>query len=291
MKSMTGFGRAEATVEGDRLSVEISSVNRKQSDIVISIPREWSAWESEVRKLVAPQVSRGRVQVQVKLERVNGASNRLNVDEALAGEYLQVMDRLAMKFNLPREVSLQDLLRAQGVVTIGDKEAPAEDLWQLLENNLKQALQAFGQSREREGEHLLQDLEARLKIIEDVRIAIVALAPSVVTQYREALRKRLDEAGLPLPMEDERLLREIALYADRTDLSEELTRLQGHIDEFRRLMGSNEPQGRAMDFLTQELNRELNTLSSKANNTAIAHLVVSGKTELERIREQVQNIE
>lgn len=291
MRSMTGFGRAEATLTKARMEVEVASVNRKQSDIVISLPREWTAWEAELRKLVVPHISRGRVQLTIRLERVSEKAGRLSVDEDLAAEYLEMMQRLSAKFHLPHEASIQKLLGLPGVVTSGEGETVTAASWPIVEASVQQALLAFVQSREREGEHLQQDLEARLRFLSELGVQVAALAPSVVTAHREALHRRLQEAGLPLPLDDERLAREIALFADKVDISEELTRLHGHTEEFRRLMASPEAQGRAMDFLTQEIHRELNTMASKASSTAISHLIVSAKTELERIREQVQNIE
>ncbi len=291
MKSMTGFGRAEVRSETFRLGVEITSVNRKQSDIVFHLPREWAALEIEARKLVAGHVSRGRVQVQIKHERMESHHAPLQVDRTLAAQYVAELRKLGLDLNLSGDVSALDLLRAPGVFSAGECETPAEDIWPLLQSGLAQALAAFDKSRAREGAHLRKDLESRLTQLRSLLNAISQQAAEVPKVQRETMRRRLSEAGLPLPLEDERLLKEIALFADRCDISEEISRLGGHLEEFAHLMESGEPQGRAMDFLTQEMNRELNTMGSKGSSTAIAHLVVAGKTEVERIREQVQNVE
>lgn len=291
MKSMTGFGRGEVSTDDFRLSVELSSVNRKQSDIVINLPREWSSLEIETRKLIAGAISRGRVQVQVQVEPLHQKTVQLQVDANLAQQYVTALRELSASIGLTGEITPRDLLRAPGVFATGEAKVTAESIWPHLQQAMTLALNAFSQSRAREGEHLQTDLKARLAIIAQVADAIAAKSPEVVRAYHEAMSKRLAEAGLPLPLDDERLLKEIALFADKCDIAEEVTRLQGHLNEFQRLLNSKEPQGRAMDFLTQELHRELNTMGSKGNSTAIAHLVVAGKTEVERIREQVQNVE
>ncbi len=291
MKSMTGFGRWELSTDDYRLGVEIASVNRKQSDIVISLPREWTGLEMEARKLVAGAVSRGRVQVSVQVEPLRQKGAQLQVDTALATQYVEALRSLASALGLPGDITPRDLLRAPGVFSTGEVKTSAEVVWPHLQEAISQALRAFSDSRTREGLHLKEDLEGRLATLGKLGEAIAAESPVVVRTQHEQMRKRLAEAGLPLPLDDERLLKEIAIFADKCDITEEVTRLQGHLREFARLLQSAEPQGRAMDFLTQELHRELNTMGSKGNSTSIAHLVVAGKTEVERIREQVQNLE
>ncbi|MBP7949635.1 MAG: YicC family protein [Verrucomicrobiales bacterium] len=292
MKSMTGYGRGESRTAALRITVEITSVNRKQSDIVVNLPRDWSGLELDARKLVAGGVSRGRVQVQVQMEETAAAAAAaLRVDRQLARQYCEALRALAKELRLNGEVTPMDLLRAPGVFQVGDAEKKPLEVWPLLEATLQKAMDHFTRSREREGAHLRKDLETRLKQIRATLKAIVAEAPEVLKNHREALRRRLEEAGLPIPLHDDRIVKELALHADRCDISEETARLAGHLDEFSRLLKSPDAPGRAMDFLAQEMNREMNTIGSKANSTAIAHLVVAGKTEVERIREQVQNVE
>jgi uncharacterized protein (TIGR00255 family) len=289
---MTGYGRAEFRSAEFSVAVEISSVNRKQSDIVVSLPREYSVLEIEVRKIAGENVSRGRVQVQVKVDDSNsGRHAKLAVDVDLAKQYAAALRKLGKELKLGGELTLADLLRAPGIFSTGEDANQATDRWPAIKEAVQKALATFEKSREREGSHLKKDLEQRVRQIRAILKAIVAEAPEVTKYYRENLRRRLADAGLPLPLDDERLLKEIAVYADRCDISEETSRLSGHLDEFGRLLKSSEPQGRAMDFLTQEMNRELNTTGSKGNSTVIAHLVVAGKTEVERVREQVQNVE
>lgn len=291
MKSMTGYGRAESRNGALRVAVELTSVNRKQSDIVVSLPREWGSLELATRKIVAERVSRGRVQVTVQVEDTSAVTAQLSVDRHLARQYAESLRSLAKELKLASDITAADLLRAPGIFSTGESGVKSEDVWPQIEAVLRKALESFGTSREREGSHLRKDLETRLKHLRTMLKAIIGEAPEVLKTHREALRRRLEEAGLPLPLHDERIVKEVALFADRCDISEEITRFGGHLDEFSRLLKSTDAPGRAMDFLAQEMNRELNTMGSKGNSTAIAHLVVASKTELERIREQVQNVE
>ncbi len=289
---MTGFGRAESTEQGLRCAVELSSVNRKQSDIDLRLPREWSELEAELRKLVAGAISRGRLQVQVSLDGAGESGASLRVDHGLARQYAEALTRLDAEYFGSRGVSADVMLRAPGVFTVTEgADHSVEHIRPLIEATLTKALAVWDKARVREGSHLKKDIETRLKVVRDVLKGIQREAPRVPQLQREAMRKRLHDAGLPLPLDDERLLKEIALFADRCDISEEISRLGGHLDEFARLLKSPEPSGRPMDFLTQEMHREINTMGSKANHAGIAHLVVAGKTEVERIREQVQNVE
>jgi len=292
MKSMTGFGRAESAVHDLRCAVELSSVNRKQSDIDVRLPREWAVLEADVRRVVAAAVTRGRVQVQISLEFSGESGSALQVDHGLAKQYISALAGLDAEHFGSRGFTVDALLRAPGVFTVAESEShSAEHVWPLVESMVNKALAAWNEARTREGAHLVQDISARLTTLRGLLESIKAEAPRVPVLQREAMQKRLADAGLPLPLDDERLLKEIAIFADRCDISEETARLAGHLDEFTRLLQSGEPSGRALDFLTQEMHREVNTIGSKANNAGIAHLVVAGKTEVERIREQVQNIE
>ena len=283
---MTGFGRAEAAEQGLRCAVELSSVNRKQSDIDIRLPREWNELEAEVRKQVAGAISRGRLQVQISVDAAGESGAQLKVDHRLAHQYAEALRKLDSELFGSRGLSADCLLRAPGVFTLSENESQSADqVKPLIEATVTKALTAWDKARTREGAHLKKDIETRLKVVRDVLKGITREAPRVPQLQREAMRKRLSEAGIPLPLDDERLLKEIAIFADRSDISEEIARLGGHLEEFTRLLKSTEPSGRAMDFLTQEMHREINTMGSKANHAGIAHLVVAGKTEVERIRE------
>ena len=292
MKSMTGFGSGEASGTAGRCTVELSSVNRKQADIELRMPRDWQPLEAGIRKVLAGALSRGRLHGVIQYDAQSQGSTTLRVDDALAREYAAYLTQLGSVLGCPMIMTPEALLRAPGVFTFSERDpASAESLKPMVLSAVTTALAAWDEARTREGAHLLDDLTTRLQFLRDLLTQIAAEAPKITPLHRAALHRRLEEAGLPLPSDDERLLKEIALFADRCDISEEISRLGGHLTEFQRLMESDTPSGRPLDFLTQEMHRELNTMGAKANHAPIQHLVVAGKTEVERLREQVQNVE
>ena len=292
MKSMTGFGRGETAGPGGRCTAELSSVNRKQADIELRMPRDWQPLEPGLRQLLVGALSRGRLQASFTFESDLPASASLHVDHALASEYAAALAQLSASLGSPLALTPESLLKAPGVFTLSERAAPSpESLQALAHGALAEALAAWEQARLREGAHLHADLSTRLATLQELLQQIAREAPLVAPLYRAALLRRLQEADLPLALDDERLIKEIALFADRCDLSEEIARLHGHLAEFARLMASPQPSGRPLDFLTQEMHRELNTMGAKANHAPLQHLVVAGKTEVERLREQVQNVE
>lgn len=288
---MTGFGRGEAIADGVVWRAEMSSVNRKQLELVVHLPREVAELEVSLRNKLAEKLSRGRVQLNVQADRGSSASPVLRVDEVLAKQYAEAMSRMAHSLGLSVGTSASDMPRWPGVFTLEQSEWNAADASLPIEKATADALAQMLAMRATEGAHLKTDITARLDALQGMLEKARELSPQVTQRYREALRQRLADAGLPLPLEDERLVKEIALFADRCDISEELTRAESHIAQFRSYMEQTEPVGRSLDFLSQELFREFNTMGSKANHAALAHLVVRAKTELEKIREQVQNIE
>lgn len=291
MKSMTGFGRGESQRSGVTWSVECSSVNRKQLEVAVNLPRELSELENAVRTEVSAAVSRGRVNVAVRKESAAAATDSIRVDQELAASYYHAMSALALKLNIPSDISLTDITRMPGVITQAQAEVITEDAWPSIQEALAGALKQLNIMRSTEGASLRSDIETRLAAIESLLESIRAKAATVPEHQRKVLRQRLEDAGLPLPLDDERLVKEIALFADRTDISEELTRAASHVQQFRSYLASSTPAGRSLDFLLQEFFREFNTMGSKCNNAEIAHHVVTAKTELEKIREQVQNAE
>ncbi len=291
MKSMTGFGRGEAQREGATWSVECSAVNRKQLEVAVNLPRELAELENAVRTEVAAAVSRGRGNVAVRREPAGAAADAVRIDQTLAAHYFHAMHTLALKLDIPPEISLTDITRMPGVVTQAQAEIATEDAWPPVQEALAVALKQLNTMRATEGGSLRTDIETRLRVIESLLESIREKAATVPEQQRKLLRQRLEDAGLPLPLDDERLVKEIALFADRTDISEELTRAASHVKQFRAYLDADMPAGRSLDFLLQEFFREFNTMGSKCNNAEIAHHVVTAKTELEKIREQVQNAE
>jgi uncharacterized protein (TIGR00255 family) len=292
MRSMTGFGSGQASSDRLKISVEMSSVNRKQAELVINLPRSLAALEPGIRSGILAVFSRGRITVQVGLEVIGASRSTLVVDDHLATEYHQAFQLLQRIWGGEGMVlRAADLLRAPGVFTVREDPVPLRDVEPLLEDALSDAFNRLLEMQDAEGARLRADLEARLATLRARADEIAALAPRVKERYRQQLRRRLEEAGLPDPGEDERVLREIAVFAERCDISEELTRLSSHFGQFRHYFEAREPSGRSLDFLCQEVNRELNTIGSKANDASISHAVVEAKAELEKIREQVQNVQ
>lgn len=291
MRSMTGFGRGESAGDGVTWLVECSSVNRKALEIVVNLPRELAELENTARNKISAVVSRGRINVTIKTDTATGGEAVLKVDEHLASQYLKALRGMSEKFGLSAAPTAADITRWPGVFELHEAEVEPASAWPLIEKALDAALKQLIAMRATEGAHLKGDIENRLRVLADLLDAIASTAPQVTEQHRKLLRQRLEEAGVPLPLDDERLVKEIALFADKCDVSEELTRATSHLKQFRAYLAANEPMGRSMDFLTQELAREFNTVGSKANNAEIAHLVVAAKTEIEKIREQVQNVE
>jgi uncharacterized protein (TIGR00255 family) len=288
---MTGFGRGSSATEQWHANVEIGSVNRKQAEVVVLVPRELSELEGRVRKAVLGVASRGRIQVAITIERAQGTSAAIRVDAALAHAFHDAFIELGKTVGHPLLPTASDYLRQPGIVSLGGLEIDAEQAWLAIEPALKDALAGLVAMRKSEGEHLKADFLARLGTLVSFTEKIAADAPQRLLRQRDLLGKRLRDAGLDLDPSDERVVKELALFADRCDVSEELTRLDSHFTKFREYLEATEPPGRALDFLCQELFREFNTIGSKANDAGIAQVIVEAKTELEKIREQVQNVE
>ncbi len=288
---MTGYGRGEADHDGAKLSVELNSVNRKQSDIVVSLPRDLVELEPRIRQTINERISRGRMNVLVTLQESANGSRRLALDKSLARSYQEAMVTLQQELNAPGEITIETILQAPGVLRSPEHSVDAAGAWPALQQALSAALVELVKMREREGKHLAKDLIHRLKVIRKEIKEVRSLYPDVVKKYRVSLLERIEKAGLNLPVDDERLLKEISFFADRADISEELTRLESHLAQFAHHLRKNEPVGRTLEFITQEIFRELNTLGAKSNDATISQHVVACKSELEKIREQIQNLE
>lgn len=291
MHSMTGFGRASGSVDSWHATVEIGAVNRKQAEVVVQIPREIAELETTIRKSVLNVISRGRIQVSVKLAKTEGGNTTIRVDEALAREFHHAFVELGRAVGEEVTPLASDYLRQPGIITTDDSEIDPSLAWNAIEPALRDALTNLNTMRETEGAHLKSDFLSRLAILVSHVKTIAADAPTRPIRQRELLGKRLRDAGLDLDPADERVVKELALFADRCDISEELTRLDSHFSKFREYLEAAEAPGRALDFLCQEIFREFNTIGSKANDAGIAQVIVEAKTELEKIREQVQNVE
>jgi uncharacterized protein (TIGR00255 family) len=291
MRSMTGYGRGEADHAGTKISVELNSVNRKQSDIVINLPRDLAMLEPRIRQAINEKISRGRMNVMIDLQQNANGASALALDTALARSYHEAMLTLQKELSAPGEITIGTILQAPGVMRSPEHTVNADDAWPVVQRALNTALGDLIKMREREGKHLAKDLIHRLKTLRAEIKEIRKLYPEVVKKYRAVLRERLEKAGLDLPLDDERLLKEVTIFADRSDISEELTRLESHLAQFAHHLRKNEPVGRTLEFITQEIFRELNTLGAKSNDAGISRHVVACKSELEKIREQIQNLE
>ncbi len=292
MKSMTGYGRGESAQKGFKITVEISSVNRKQTEIALNLPRDLEVLEAQIRDEINRRVARGRLTVRLSVHAAEGAAGRMRLNPALAKAYARELRALAKSLRLPDDVTLDMLARAPGVLQPDEEIQEAEALWPGTAKALKTALDMMLKMREREGAWLGKDLKTRIARMRAGVARVQSRAPQVAEHYRAQLLARIKSAGLESPaLEEDRLLKEVFYFADRADISEELTRLQSHFQQFDDCVKSGEPIGRTLDFLAQEINREINTLGSKANDSLISREVVVLKAELEKFREQVQNVE
>jgi uncharacterized protein (TIGR00255 family) len=291
VRSMTGYGHGETDYNGTKFTVELNSVNRKQSDIVVNLPRNLAALESQIRQTINENISRGRTNVVVSYHNGSSGSRKLALDVDLARSYHDAMRALQKELNAPGEITIGAILQAPGVMRTPEESIDSSEAWPAIERALRSGLNELIKMREREGKHLAKDLIRRLKAMRKQIKEIRGLHPEVVKKYRAALLERIQKAGLPFAADDERLIKEVSFFADRSDVSEELTRVESHLAQFAHHLRRHEPVGRTLEFITQEIFRELNTLGAKANDAGISQRVVVCKAELEKIREQIQNLE
>jgi uncharacterized protein (TIGR00255 family) len=294
MRSMTGYGRATRPLANFQVRVELSGVNRRGLEIALQLPREWASLEPRAREALQARLARGRVQANLTCQsEANGTASAPTLDVAAARAFHQAAVKLQHELGLSGDIPLATVLGAPGVMRSAEFGAlpDGEAAWPLLLGAIDEALQAFVAMRTDEGRRLADELRGRIAALGKWAAEIETLHPGVAQKYREALLDRLARAKIDVAPDDDRIAKEIALFADRSDISEELTRLRGHLEQFEKLAGDEGAVGRTLDFLTQEMARECNTLGVKCNDLAISRLVVACKAEVEKIREQVQNIE
>jgi uncharacterized protein (TIGR00255 family) len=288
MKSMTGFGRGESISRGIRYSVEIFTVNRRAAEILFNLPREISSLESVLRDVISPAIARGRATVTASVS--SGDTPRPMLDPILFRRLRDELICVQRTLKIPGTPALSDLVRLYATAARDTASVIPTDTKAVIKA-ARAALQAMETMRSREGSHLQSELVRLLDRFAKEIAVIGRLAPQVTAKHRAALQDRLAEIAPTFAIEDERLARELALFADRSDITEELSRLESHLKQFRTGLSSGNAQGRSLDFLAQEMFRECNTIGAKANSAQIAQRVIAAKTELERIREQVQNVE
>ncbi|MEO6567432.1 MAG: YicC/YloC family endoribonuclease [Opitutaceae bacterium] len=290
MKSMTGYGRATAAITGFTLTVQISSVNRKTLDLAIKQPAAWETLEAAIGEQVRKQVLRGRVSVTIELTGAKGSS-AIVWDESEVEASLEKLSALAAARGIAFEPT-PELLWSIANSQRKTSEVPTPELaGPIVMSALAEALREFNAMRAKEGEALLIDFLTRLETLRRQVDVVSGRAATVPENYREQLLQRLRQAGLELDVNDERVLKEVALFADRSDVTEELTRLRSHFEQFAALLKSEAEIGRKSEFILQEIGREVNTIGSKANDLTISRAVIELKNELERVREQIANVE
>jgi uncharacterized protein (TIGR00255 family) len=290
MKSMTGYGRATAAIEGFSLTIQVSSVNRKTLDLTVALPEEWESLEPVIGELVRKFAARGKVHVDIEL---TGDKSTVQSawDETAANEALSRLAAFAKKKKVAFKPTAELLWQVANAQKRGTDLPTVDAAQPIVTKTLTQALREFAAMRAKEGETLMVDFIKRAEILHRHVESIATRAPQVPKNYREQLLKRLRDAGLEIDLNDDRVLREIALFADRCDVTEEITRLRSHFDQFASLLKSDGEIGRKSEFLLQEIGREVNTIGSKANDLTIARAVIELKNELERVREQIANVE
>jgi uncharacterized protein (TIGR00255 family) len=291
MQSMTGYGRSEVRHAHLALTVEARSVNHRYLDIALRYPRIYAPLEARMKQRVSAYCSRGRIDITLVPQESTDARRALLLDHTLAQQYYDALQRLQESLGLPGTIDLSQIASLRDVFRVEEASADVENDWDIIAQGLDAALQALQTMRRQEGEVLRRDFSQRLQAMAQQSQSIRQRVPQVVVEYQQRLEQRVKELFAQFDLDPNRVAQEAILFAERSDITEELTRLDAHMQACTRLLSSSEAVGRKIEFLVQEMHREVNTIGSKSNDTAIAHSVVELKSELERMREQGQNIE
>lgn len=288
--SMTGFGRSNVETGDFSITVEVKSVNHRFLEYQMRMPRQLLKIEDKIKKIINEYVARGRLEVYVTVTGSGGLTSMVNVDWHLLDEYVKSIKTIQEKYHIDGKITLQDLLAREELISVDENHSGNEELEAIVLAAVGEASKQLRIMREMEGKILEEDIHNQLDGLEKKLPILREYAPRVVQQYSQRLQKRMEDFANGL-IDEARLISEIAIFAEKADINEELTRLQSHIDQFYKIMQLNESIGRKLDFLLQEMNREVNTIGSKANDSGIAKEVVEMKSYLEKMKEQVQNIE
>lgn len=291
IKSMTGYGRSQATVNGRDITVEIKSVNHRYFEFSARTSRGYSFLEEKLKSYVQQRVSRGKVDMYVSLHTIDETAAEVIVNHSLAAGYVNALNELAVHYGIPNDMSVSTLAGYNDIFTVRKVPEDEEKIWAAVKGVLDDALNSFIKMRETEGEKLKNDIESRAKAILDNVAIIEERSPQTVKEYVEKLEARMAEILGDTQIDEQRILTEAAIFADKVAVAEETVRLRSHFAQMEKMLESGEPVGRKLDFIVQEMNRETNTIGSKAQDSQIAHIVVEMKAEIEKIREQIQNIE
>ncbi|KAF5071552.1 hypothetical protein DSECCO2_211310 [anaerobic digester metagenome] len=290
IKSMTGFGKASDVLDGRSLDLEFKSVNSRYLDINIRMPKALMALEDRIKKQLGSGIARGKVDVFLTYRNHNENDLEIRVNEGAARKYVEALRQLTQELGIVDDIASSFLLKLDNVITLEEKTEDLDRVWELISGVLGKAMTNHEAMRRAEGENLKRDLLEKRGVILEKLGLIARLAEGMTQRYREKLRERLAELD-QLYADDDRIAQEVALYADRASIDEEITRLYSHMDQLKDLVNLEEPVGRKLDFLAQEMNREANTMASKSVDLEITSLVLDIKNEIEKIREQIQNIE
>jgi uncharacterized protein (TIGR00255 family) len=291
IKSMTGFGRCEIAKNGYKIAVEMKSVNHRYLDLGLKMPKKFNAFEADIRELLKGDIQRGKVDVFITCEDLTEERVSLQYNASLAREYVELFAQMEKEFGIPNDVSVSVLSRCPEVLTMEQAEEDEEELWQVLSQALSGAVQKFVDQRIAEGERLKEDLLAKLDGMLVWVDFIEQKSPETVQMYRERLESKVKELIGGNPMDESRILTEVTIFSDKICVDEETVRLKSHIQAVRDALMAGGSIGRKLDFIAQEMNREANTILSKCSNLEISQKAIDLKTEIEKIREQIQNIE
>ncbi|MGJ0847734.1 TIGR00255 family protein [Tissierella praeacuta DSM 18095] len=289
---MTGFGRGESSNEVYNFKVEIKAVNHRYNDIVVKMPRHISYLEENVKKIIKTEINRGKIDVYINLDYINESAIDIKVDIPLAKSYKDVLEKLSEELELEENIRLFNILGLSEIIKTERKELDEDIAWTCLKEALNMALRDIMNMKVVEGEELKNDMISKLDRIETIVLEIEERSPLVVLEYKGKLRERIGELlDKDINIDEDRIASEVAIFADKSNINEEIVRLKSHVKQFLSILNEKDAIGRKLDFLIQEMNREINTIGSKANDMLISQNVVEIKSELEKIREQVQNIE
>lgn len=291
VKSMTGYGRCEETVGGRRITVELKSVNHKYFEFSPRVTRGYGFLEDKLKSYVQSRVARGKIDLFLSIETLEDADVVVSVNHSLAAGYIAALREITERYKLPDTVTVNSLSRYSDIFSVHKAPEDEEAIWAAVRPVAEKAVDAFIAMRETEGSRLYEDVMARAAVILELVGKIEARSPETVKAYRERLEMKLRVVLSDTAIDEQRILTEAAIFADKVAVAEETVRLRSHFEQLKSLLGAEEPSGRKMDFLVQEMNRETNTIGSKASDSQIAYMVVDIKAEIEKIREQIQNIE
>ncbi len=291
IKSMTGFGRGHQVLNGRDITVEIRAVNHRYYEFSSRLPRSLGYVEDRLKTLLQGRISRGKVEVSVLINNVEAADEKITINHEIVKEYIDAMRSVKDEFGLVDDLSLSNILRIPDAFTVVKTETDEEQLWEDIRSTAEEALEHFISMRENEGERMKQDVLSRLAKIEEWVGVVETRSPMVVEDYRKRLYDKMCEVLSSTNIDENRILMEAGIFSEKTAVDEETVRLRSHIAQFRGMLESGEPVGRKLDFLVQEMNRETNTIGSKVQDIEVTRIVVDQKSEIEKIREQIQNIE